>query len=85
MVAAIHLFIKGQWHHTFNIPTEHLHLYSLRPFKWLRYLAYTVSASEADLCSSADGIPVDYSLPSNNPDAFEGDYYYHPNRMFSFN
>jgi hypothetical protein len=77
----IHLSIRGSDDsvHTvlaLDIPKSDIQRLSVRPLKWLRFVAFTVCGVRGDLAMAPNGPAVDYDISLT--DAIAEDYYYIP-------
>ncbi|KAH9036197.1 hypothetical protein EDB85DRAFT_2288402 [Lactarius pseudohatsudake] len=58
-----------------SIPLADVQRLAIRPFKWLRYVMYSICGARGDLYATLDGPPVDYDSTALADDAM---YYYKP-------
>ncbi|KAH9174872.1 hypothetical protein EDB89DRAFT_1948327 [Lactarius sanguifluus] len=58
-----------------SIPLADVQRLAIRPFKWLRYVMYSICGARGDLYATLDGPPVDYDSTALANDAI---YYYKP-------
>ncbi|KAH9050889.1 hypothetical protein EDB83DRAFT_1346785 [Lactarius deliciosus] len=58
-----------------SIPLADVQRLAIRPFKWLRYVMYSICGAHGDLYATLDGPPVDYDSTRLVNDAI---YYYKP-------
>lgn len=77
IVVAIHLKVQSQRQPPIpflSIPLSDIERLSTRPFKWLRYVMFSICGARGDLSATLDGPPVNY----DNLSLAEHTYYYHP-------
>ncbi|KAI9566899.1 hypothetical protein HD554DRAFT_2315281 [Boletus coccyginus] len=60
-----------------SIPNSDVRRLSKRPFKWLRFVMFSICGARGDLSATPDGPPVDYDLESDKTSFFDA-YYYNP-------
>jgi hypothetical protein len=65
-----------------SIPHSDIERLAVSPFRWIRYVMFTICGAPGDLSSTPDGPPVDYDW-TKFPDA-ENTYYYRPSGKPSF-
>jgi hypothetical protein len=64
-----------------SIPYSDVQRLSIRPFKWLRYVMFSICGACGDLSATLDGPPVDY----NSTELVDnGIYYYKPLGMVCY-
>ncbi|KAI9566886.1 hypothetical protein HD554DRAFT_2193715 [Boletus coccyginus] len=61
-----------------SIPNSDVRRLSKRPFKWLRFVMFSICGARGDLSATPDGPPVDYDNTS-----FSDVYYYNPSGEIS--
>ncbi|KAH7886545.1 hypothetical protein F5I97DRAFT_1004534 [Phlebopus sp. FC_14] len=69
---------QNTWIHALQIPYSDIHRLCLRPLKWLRFVAFTISGAHGDLSETQDGHPVNYDNTSDLADT----YYYITTEQF---
>ncbi|KAH7886550.1 hypothetical protein F5I97DRAFT_1926849 [Phlebopus sp. FC_14] len=69
---------QNTWIHALQIPYSDIHRLCLRPLKWLRFVAFTISGAHGDLSETQDGHPVNYDNTSDLADT----YYYIATEQF---
>lgn len=62
-----------------SIPYSDVQRLSIRPFKWLRFIMFSICGACGDLSATPDGPPVDYNSTEL---AENGIYYYEPQGEF---
>ncbi|KAI9566897.1 hypothetical protein HD554DRAFT_2329523 [Boletus coccyginus] len=60
-----------------SIPNSDVRRLSKRPFKWLRFVMFSICGARGDLSATPDGPPVDYDSESDKTSFFDA-YYYNP-------
>ena len=65
-----------------SIPRSDIDRLAVFPFRWIRYVMFTICGARGDLSTTPKGPPVDYDK-IEFPDA-ENTYYYRPSRKLSF-
>jgi hypothetical protein len=58
-----------------SIPNSDVQRLSKRPFKWLRYVMFSICGARGELSLTPDGSPVDYGYEGSLADVI---YYYNP-------
>jgi hypothetical protein len=78
VMVEIYLNLHGSQVSFLSIPDSDVQRLSIRPFKWLRYVMFSICGARGDLSATPDGPPVDYggSLADNV-------YYYSPSGKVS--
>ncbi|KAH7886575.1 hypothetical protein F5I97DRAFT_1926900 [Phlebopus sp. FC_14] len=69
---------QNTWIHALQIPYSDIHRLCLRPLKWLRFVAFTISGAHGDLSETQDGHAVNYDNTSDLADT----YYYIATEQF---
>ncbi|KAH7886539.1 hypothetical protein F5I97DRAFT_1003754 [Phlebopus sp. FC_14] len=69
---------QNTWIHALQIPYSDIQRLCLRPLKWLRFVAFTISGAHGDLSETQDGHPVNYENTSDLADT----YYYIATEQF---
>jgi hypothetical protein len=64
-----------------SIPFNDVQRLSIRPFKWLRYVMYSICGAKGDLFEMPEGPAVDYESTAIDDDIR---YYYRPSGEVSF-
>ena len=75
----IHLNHLGSQTPFLSIPVSDVQRLSIHPFRWIRYVMFSICGAFGDLSEIPDGPPVDYDSTSfaNNT------YYYNPSGKVS--
>ena len=77
----IYLNVHGSQISFLSIPYSDVQRLSIHPFKWLRYVMFSICGTSGDLLATPDGSPVDYDrteLANNST------YFYKPlGKVFS--
>ncbi|KAF9513400.1 hypothetical protein BS47DRAFT_973215 [Hydnum rufescens UP504] len=66
--------LDGEWIVFLSIPSSTAQRLSLRPLKWLRFIAFTVCGARGHLCVDQEGPLVNYNTSSADP--LNKKYYY---------
>jgi hypothetical protein len=61
-----------------SISNNDIERLSIHPFKWLRYVMFSICGAKGHLSATLDGLPVDY----NSTSLSNAIYYYHPSGIF---
>ena len=59
-----------------RIPIKDVKRLSVRPFKWLRFVMYSICGALGDISATPDGDPVEYN--STELADVDAEYYYKP-------
>lgn len=79
-VVQLFLHLNKHWRNVLSIPSDQFTLFSLRPLKWLRFLAYAIYGHQGGLYEDSDcRCEVDYDLDVEN---IKNKYYYSPNGKY---
>jgi hypothetical protein len=66
-----------------SIPRSDIDRLALFPFRWMRYVMFTICGARGDLSSTPNGPPVNYDV--DNTEFADGNtYYYRPSGKLSF-
>ncbi len=65
-----------------SIPRSDIDRLAVFPFRWIRYVMFTICGARGDLFTTLNGLPVDYNR-TEFADA-ENTYYYRPSGNLSF-
>ena len=68
--------------HLLSIPRCDIERLTVFPFRWIRYVMFTICGAPGDLSTTREGPPVDYDR-TEFADA-EDTYYYRPSGKLSF-
>jgi hypothetical protein len=77
----IYLNVDGSQESFLSIPDSDVGRLSIRPFRWLRYVMFSICGAHGDISATPDGPPVDYNSTSL---ADITDLYCNPSGMFLF-
>jgi hypothetical protein len=65
-----------------SIPRSDIDRLAVRPFRWIRYVMFSICGARGDLTRTLNGLPVDYNR-TELADT-ENTYYYRPSGNLSF-
>ncbi len=60
----IYLNVDGSQVSFLSIPHSDVQRLSIRPFRWLRFVMFSICGARGDLSATPDGPPVDYDSTS---------------------